>query len=144
MEQDFIQIRDIIAAITGIAHVDEDTGQLEAMLNGENTYPIPFPAATILFNDTEWMPICGEDTQRGKGTFTVRLAFDCYDDTHSGAGQDSYMAERNAVRLAVHNAINGVRSSSSGSPYVRTHSRTYSLPGRIKVYEQEYSYKTEE
>ncbi len=144
MEQDYIQIRTLLAAISGITHVDEDTGQLEALLNGEDTYPITFPAALILFNETDWRQCSGEDSQLGSGTFTVRLACDCYDDTYAGAGQDAYFTERDSLRKAVHNAINGVRSNSSHRPFIRIKSRTYSLPGRIKVYEQEYSYSVEE
>ncbi len=144
MEQDFIQIRDILAAVSGISLVDEDTGQLEAMLNGEESYPITFPAALILFGETDWRSFNGETKQKGTGTFTVRLACDCYDDTHAGAGQDSYAELRQSLRKAVHQAVNGVVSNTSHRPFIRVKSRTYSLPGRIKVYEQEYSYQTEE
>lgn len=144
MEQDYIQIRTLLSKIAGLRHIDEDTGQLEAMLNGEDTYPITFPAALIQFGETEWKSFKDTDTQTGSGTLTIRLACDCYDDTHEGAGQDSYATERHALRLAVHHAVHGVQSATSHRPFVRLRSRTYSLPGRIKVYEQEYTYSTEE
>jgi len=144
MEQDYIQIRDLLAAVSGISLVDEDTGQLEALLNGEDHYPVTFPAALISFGETEWQSFNGSDTQRGRGTFTVRLACDCYDDTHAGAGQDSYATERHNLRKAVNQAVNWTASAASGRPFVRLRSRTYSLPGRIKVYEQEYSFTVEE
>jgi hypothetical protein len=144
MEQDYIQIRELLTAIAGLSTIDEDTGQLEAMLNGEDTYPITFPAALILINDTDWKSIIGETVQKGSGTLTIRLACDCYDDTHSGAGQDSYAQQRHSLRLAIHRAIHCQKSITSGRPFIRIKSRTYSIPGRIKVYEQEYTYSAEE
>ena len=35
--------------------------------------------------------------QHGKTTLTVRLAFDCYDDTHYGSSQEQHAAERMAL-----------------------------------------------
>lgn len=144
MEQDYIQIRELLNVVPGISHIDEDTGQLEALLNGEDNYPITFPAALILFGETDWRTFTGEDTQKGTGTFTIRLACDCYDDTHAGAGQDHYAQQRQELRLAVHRTIHAKVSNTSKRQFMRVKSRTYSLPGRIQVYEQEYSYSTEE
>lgn len=144
MEQDYLHIRELLSQIEGLSTIDEDTGQLEAMLNGEDTYPITFPAALILFNDIDWKSFMGTDTQRGTGTFTIRLAFDCYDDTYQGAEQDSYALHRQSLIRAVHQAIHRECSPSSHNGYLRTHTRSLSLPGRIKVYEQDYSFTIEE
>ncbi len=38
----------------------------------------------------------------------------------------------------------GLRPVVTGRPYLRTASHTYALPGRIKVYELDYSFTTEE
>ena len=144
MEQHYIQLRTIVSGIKGISVIDEDSGQLEAMLNGEDTYPITFPAVLIAFGDTEWKSFSGRGPQRGSGTVIVRTAFDCYDDTHRGAGQDSYATGRMAKVHEIHLAIQGQPSAVSGRPLNRVRSRTVTLPGRIKVYEQEYTFTTEE
>lgn len=144
MERHYIQLRDILSGIDGIITIDEDTGQLEAMLNGEDTYPIAFPAVLIAFGDTEWQSYVGRGVQRGTGTVIVRTAFDCYDDSHQGAGQDSYINGRMEKVGEIHRAVQGVPSAVSGRPFNRIRSRTVTLPGRIKVYEQEYTYTTEE
>jgi len=45
---------------------------------GRTIIPSPSLAALISFGETEWQSFNGSDTQRGTGTFTVRLACDCY------------------------------------------------------------------
>lgn len=139
MEQDYIQLRDLLAEVADIRQVDEDTGQLEALLNGEDSYPVVFPVALILFGETEWRTYTGSGSQTGEGTITIKIAFDCYDDTHTGAGQDDYAASRQRLSSKVHRIIHGTRIASSDRALYRLRSRTYSLPGRIKVYEHTYS-----
>lgn len=141
MEKDYIQLRDLLAAMPGIRQADEDTGQLEALLNGEDSYPVVFPAALILFGETEWTTHAGTTVQTGTGTVTVKVAFDCYDDSHAGAGQDDYAVSRQKLGGEVNRAIHGKQALSSGRILYRLRSRTYSLPGRIKVYEYTYSYR---
>lgn len=144
MEQNYIQLRDLLSRLEELRTVDEDTGQLEAMLNGEDTYPIPFPAALINLGDTTWSGFSGTLEQQGKATVTIRLAFDCYDDTHSGAEQDDYALERHKLRKTIHQAIHGLQARGTKSRYLRQSSRSFTLPHRIKVYEQEYTFSTME
>lgn len=144
MEQHYQQLRDVLEELQGLSYIDEDTGQLEAMLNGEDTYPITFPAALVNFGDILWENVKNDGTQKGKGLVTIRIAFDCYDDSHYGAGQDEYGAQRREFVGRVHKAIHGLRAVVTGRPYLRTASHAYALPGRIKVYELDYSYTTEE
>lgn len=58
MEQHYLQLRGILASMDGISTIDEDSGQLEAMLNVENTYPITFLAVLIAFADIELFAVC--------------------------------------------------------------------------------------
>ena len=77
MEQHYQQLRAVLETVPELSHIDEDSGQLEAMLNGEDTYPITFPAALISFGDVLWENVKNDGTQLGKGTVTRRVAFDC-------------------------------------------------------------------
>lgn len=144
MERHYQQLRSELESFSELSHIDEDTGQLEAMLNGEDTYPITFPAALINFGDILWENVKPGTEQLGKGTVTIRVAFDCYDDTHAGAGQDFYGTQRRELVHRIHTAIHGLKSVVSGRPFLRTASHSYSAPGRIKIYELEYSYRTVE
>lgn len=122
----------------GLSALDEDYGQLEAMLNGEDTYPITFPALLIAVGETSWETTKAPE-QRGTVMITTRLAFDCYDDTHYGAGQREYARERIAKAGQLHRLLQGKCPESMGaSPFIRIASRTAALPHGIKVYEADY------
>lgn len=144
MEENFQQLRSVLEGFGELSYIDEDCGQLEAMLNGEDTYPITFPAALINFGDILWENVKNDGTQLGKGTVTIRIAFDQYDDTHTGAGQDGYGTARRTLVHEIHKKIHGLKAADSGRPYLRTASHSYSAPGRIKIYELDYSFRTEE
>lgn len=66
--------------------IDEDYGQLEP--NSDDQYPVVFPCVLLSAVGVEWadMGIPGPNVQRGTAEITVRLAIDCYDDTHARVG----------------------------------------------------------
>lgn len=124
----------------GLEGLDEDFGQLEALLNGEDTYPVTFPCLLIVLGEAQWADYKPtEGKQRGQMTVTTRLAFDCYDDTHAGAEQQEYAQERQRKARRLHRLLQGsAPHTCNGSAMSRTASRTITLPGGIKVYETDY------
>lgn len=98
MEQLFNDLQQQIAKEMGstVSLIDEDYGQLEALAGGEDQYPVTFPCVLIGIPETLWENLKG-NLQHGKTTVTVRLAFDCYDDTHYGSAQEQHVAERMAL-----------------------------------------------
>ena len=89
MEQLFNDLQQQIAGKMGdvITLIDEDCGQLEALTNGEDQYPVTFPCVLISIPQTAWDNI-KNGLQHGKTILTIRFAFDCYDDTHYGSTQE--------------------------------------------------------
>lgn len=79
--------------------------------------------------------------QRGTVFFSVRLAVDCYDDTHYGSGTESKVAERLLMANRVYAALQGFRPNNSMTALVRTKSRFYSLPAGVKAYEYTFSFR---
>lgn len=77
----------------------------------------------------------------GHGIFSVRLAVDCYDDTHYGSGTESKVAERLLMANRVYAALQGFRPNNSMTALVRTKSRFYSLPAGVKAYEYTFSFR---
>lgn len=140
MEQLFNDIQQQIADKMGdtVSLIDEDCGQLEALQNGEDQYPVTFPCVLIGIPETLWDTLKG-NLQHGKTTVTVRLAFDCYDDTHYGSTQEQHAAERMALAQRLNNALHGWRFDGCATVLIRRASRQFSLPGGIKVYEVEYT-----
>ena len=119
--------------------VDEDYGQLEAGLQ-EETYPVTFPCVLIGNLEADWENLAG-GAQRGTVFFSVRLAVDCYDDTHYGSGTESKVAERLQTANQVYAALQGFRPDGTMTALTRTKSRFYSLPAGIKVYEYTFSFR---
>ncbi len=116
--------------------IDEDCGQLEALQYGEDRYPVPFPCVLIGTPETEWQTMkC--DAQRGKAVLSVRIAFDCYDDTYYGSGQEDATDERARLVQKLNTVIHGWCAECS-SPMVRRRSRGLAFPKGIKVYETVY------
>lgn len=143
MEELYNELMDYLGShieCLGVTAIDEDWGQLEALLNGEDTYPVTFPCLLIAFGEAQWTDYKPSDgLQRGTMTVTTRLAFDCYDDTHTGAEQQCYARDRHQTAKALHRLLQGKVPECLGcSPLSRTASRTISLPHGIKVYESEY------
>lgn len=126
-----------------ISLIDEDYGQLEALANGEDQYPVTFPCILIGLPQVDWRDL-KPDRQQGTVTLDVRLAFDCYDDTHYGSTQESHAAERQAMAKELNRYIHGWRFEGSSSYMQRTSSRQATYPGGIKVYSHTYTAKVEE
>lgn len=123
--------------------VDEDYGQLES-LDDENIdmYPLTFPAVLIDLPGTEWSD-AGDLSQRGVCEVRVRLAIDCYDDTHAGSQTTDRIMQREEKRKALHALLQGYRVSSEGS-LIRTRSKFFTSNHGIKVYEATYICATSE
>ena len=140
MEQLFNDLQQQIAKEMGstVSLIDEDYGQLEALAGGEDQYPVTFPCVLIGIPETLWENLKG-NLQHGKTTVTVRLAFDCYDDTHYGSAQEQHVAERMALARRLNSCLHGWRFEGCATALVRRANRQFSLPGGIKVYEHQYS-----
>jgi len=137
MEQLFNDIQKRIAEkISGLSLIDEDYGQLEAIETEEDTYPVTFPCVLISAPEAEWTNLGGA-SQIGNCTIIIRLAFDCYDDTHHGSGTEGKAVERMRFAQSVHRVLQDFRPSNSG-PLVRKTGRSYSRPRAVKVYETVY------
>ena len=121
-----------------LSMVDEDYGQLE-MLDQENsdTYPLTFPAVLIGASSVQWSSIGGV-SQKGLATVRVRLAIDCYDDTHRSSGTTHLIARREEKRRELHKLLQGYRIAEE-SALIRTNSRFYTANHGIKVYESTYT-----
>ncbi len=120
--------------------VDEDYGQLEAGLE-EESYPVTFPCVLIGNLEADWENLAGGKAQRGTVFFSVRLAVDCYDDTHCGSGTEDKVTERLQMANRVYAALQGFRPVGDMTALARTKSRFYSLPAGIKAYEYTFSFR---
>lgn len=132
----------IAAAMPQLALVDEDYGQLE-MGAAEDHYPVTFPCALIGNAEAAWDNLAG-GMQRGSITITIRLAIDCYDDTHRGSGTEALAAERAMMAHSLYSALHGFRPHEDASAMERTATRFYPLPGGIKVYEHTFTLRVTE
>lgn len=144
MESLLVNLIGKIAGELPWAHtVDEDYGQLEA-LDDENIdmYPLTFPAVLIDLPGTEWSD-AGDLSQRGVCEVRVRLAIDCYDDTHAGSQTTDRIMQREEKRKALHALLQGYRVSSEGA-LIRTRSKFFTFNHGIKVYEATYTCATSE
>lgn len=118
--------------------VDEDYGQLEAIDKEDmDTYPVTFPCVLIDIPETEWSNLSGK-SQKGKAKVNVRLAIDCYDDTHYGSGTMEAMQDRAEMVKELHKILQGFRPDEDGE-LIREKSRFYTWSHGIKVYEMLYS-----
>lgn len=140
MEQLFNDLQQQIASRMGasVSLIDEDCGQLEAIAAGEDRYPVTFPCVLIGVPEVKWESLSG-DTQKGNLVLTVRMAFDCYEDTHYGSAQEQHAARRLQQSARLNGCLHGWRFDGCAQVMVRTFSRQFSLPGGIKVYEHQYS-----
>ena len=144
MESLLVNLIDKIAGeLPWVRTVDEDYGQLEA-LDDENVdmYPLTFPAVLIDLPGTEWSD-AGDLSQRGVCEVRVRLAIDCYDDTHAGSQTTDRIMQREEKRKALHALLQGYRVSSEGA-LIRTRSKFFTFNHGIKVYEATYTCATSE
>ncbi len=139
MEEIFIAIMERIAKMMpGLSYIDEDWGQLEAGAE-EDHYPVTFPCVLIGDTESDWNDI-GYGVQKSVSSVTVRLAIDCYDDTHYSSGTYDRVRERQLKAKELYKALQGFLCTEEASPLVRVKSRDYSMPGNIKVYETVYAF----
>lgn len=126
--------------VAGLSLIDEDTGQID-MLDSEqqDTYPVTFPCVLVGNTDVNWTEV-GLGVQKGDVQMTVRLAIDCYDDTHIGSGTTGKIRERQQLSTEVYRALQGFRFNKYTGPVVRVKSRDYTLPGNVKVYEKTFRF----
>ena len=147
MEQLFNDIQKQIAEnFPELSLIDEDYGQLEAIETSEDTYPVTFPCVLISIPEVIWDQLGGQ-SQRGTASINIRLAIDCYHDTHYGSTTESKAAERKAFATSIHRKLQGFHSPTVGgsgggySELIRKKSSDYSRPHAIKVYETLYQCK---
>ncbi len=114
--------------------VDEDYGQLNTH---QDTYPVTFPAALIQVEEINWQDI-GGGKQKGNAQIRVKLAIDCYHDTHHSSGTADDAATRMLLYKKMHKQLNMFKGKNF-APLKRTKSVFYSMPGGIKVYEAIYT-----
>lgn len=137
MEEILIAILNRISEnVAGLSLVDEDTGQLET---DADTYPVTFPCVLVGNTEIQWSNV-GLGVQEGEAHITVRLAIDCYDDTHIGSETTGKIRERQLLSTEVYRALQCFRMGRNFSPMMRIKSRDYTLPGCIKVYEKVFKF----
>ncbi|MBT9921329.1 MULTISPECIES: hypothetical protein [Bacteroides] len=139
MEEIFIAIMEHIAeTMPELSYIDEDYGQLEPT-EDQDSYPVTFPCVLIGNTESDWNDI-GYGVQKSESLVTVRLAIDCYDDTHYTSGTYQKVRERQLKAKELYKALQGFQCAEEVTPLVRVKSRDYSLPGNIKVYETMFSF----
>lgn len=139
MEEIFIAIMEHIAeTMPELSYIDEDYGQLEPT-EDQDSYPVTFPCVLIGNTESDWNDI-GYGVQKSESLVTVRLAIDCYDDTHYTSGTYQKVRERQLKAKELYKALQGFQCAEEATPLVRVKSRDYSLPGNIKVYETMFSF----
>lgn len=141
MEELYLNIAERLAAmVPEIDHIDEDTGQLyPAQYDDRYEYPILFPCLLIDASTADWKPESHAGGQRGTVTVTLKLAFRCDEDSHYSSterGNDfPQLKRRLAVGKKVVGALHGWCFEGDFGPMLRRQSRSYPLPGRVRVYE---------
>jgi hypothetical protein len=140
MEELYINIINRIAAeVPELSLIDEDYGQLE-MSAEDDAYPVTYPCVLIGNDEIEWEDLTG-DTQRGRASLTVRLAIDCYHDTHYTSGTYDHVRERRRLLRKVYRALYRFRAAPNASALTRVRSRGYSMPHGIKVSEMTFAFR---
>lgn len=135
----FIAIMERIASeMPFLSLIDEDYGQLEGR-GDMDTYPVTLPAVLIGYAESDWKDL-GMGVQKSESLIIVRLAVDCYDDTHYTSGTYEKVRERGAMAGKLYCALQEYKCAENASPLIRVKSRDYSLPGNIKVYETAFSF----
>lgn len=137
---DILKELEIESPRLGLAYVDEDFGQLEALDNEEDTYPLTFPAVLCELQGISWNAT-DRLQQEGTATVVVRLLIDCYDDTHGNSNQIHRVLEREELNGEVTKLLHGMRVLENTSMLTRVSSSTYNGPHLIKVYETTYTAK---
>ena len=119
-----------------LRYIDEDFGQLETL---DDTYPITFPCVLIGTPSTDWSDI-GLCIQKGAANISIRLAIDCYDDTHYGSGTEDKIKERLLKNKTLYKSLQGFRTGKYMSALSRIKSTDYTFAHGIKVYEMIFKF----
>lgn len=132
------------AKVPELMLIDEDYGQLET--DPGEQYPVVFPCALLSAVSAEYtaMGIPRTATQRATAEITVRVAMDCYDDTHAGSGTTGRITERARLNSRVVQALHGYRPQGSVSPMVRIRSQAATTPYNWKIYETTFRWEAVE
>lgn len=139
MEEIFIKIMRLVSErMPELTLIDEDYGQLESALT-DDQYPLTFPCVLIGNVEADWNDI-GMGAQNGDIAFSVRLAVDCYDDTHLGSGTEELVAGRLAMANRLYAALQDFQPLPDMSGLVRSKMRFYALPHAVKVYEYTFTF----
>ena len=101
--------------------------------------PTGTPCVLIGNVDSNWHDL-GYGAQNSESSITVRLAIDCYDDTHYSSGTYDKAKERQQMANKLYKTLQCFECSENTSPLVREKSRDYALPGYIKVYDFTFSF----
>lgn len=123
-------------------NVQEDYGQLEMLYMDDedsDTYPIVFPIVLIDIKNIKWTSLQGTGTpiQRGTATIDIKLAIDCYDDTHYTSGTADKASERMRHVQELHKLLQGHMVNSVGIMN-RIESNFETLRRGIKLYSMRY------
>lgn len=134
MDELFLKLQELIAeSMPELTLVDEDYGQL-TLPDSVDTYPVTFPCVLIGNIEGEWNNMSAQGgPQKGNLNVTVKLAIDCYDDTHYTSGTADKIKERIAKNMKIYTTLQG--TSIGGTPLRRVKSIDYSMAHCIKVYE---------
>ena len=140
MDEVFVNIMSRIGvAMPELSLIDEDYGQLE-MAAEDDTYPVTYPCVLIGNAEAGWEDLTG-DAQRGRATLTVRLAVDCYHDTHYTSGTYDHVREHYALLRKLYKQLRKFRPADGATALTRTQSREITLPHGIKVYEMTFAFR---
>lgn len=126
-------LRRIQENMPDIRTIAEDYGQLEYP---SDKYPIFFPAVFISVDETEWetIGIMSPLVQNGTRTVTLKLAFDCYHDTHAGSTTEHFIEQRETKAKELFSMVQNWRLKKGMSPFCRIKDKEYPLGGGVKVY----------
>ena len=143
MEDLYLKIaRRIRETIPEIDHIDEDTGQLyPVQYDDRYEYPILFPCLLIDASTIDWKDEKTVGQQRGTATVILRLAFRVDEDTHfepSSFNDFEQLRRRKDIESQVVGALHCFCFGKNMSAMYRTQSRSYSQPGRVRVYESTF------
>ncbi len=134
-------INRIGAAMPELQLIDEDYGQLES--SPEDQYPVLFPCVLVSAIRTDWNTITAmtSPVQMGTAEVTVRLAIDCYDDTHVGSGTTERITERDRMNRRVVEALHGYRPKNAISAMERVQSSAMTTPYNWKIYDTVFRWR---
>lgn len=89
--------------------------------------------------EAEWTDI-GMGVQKGDCNITVKLAIDCYDDTHYASGTADKIRERLQMNNKLYKLLQGFRNTKDMGSLKRLKSTDYAIHGGKKVYETTFRF----